>query len=122
MEVLPPPQTTSEVSAPTSREAYTRRSRPWSVPASASFQRDFIRAHHITAHDKRRGREKRAPVWLVAVLTSQRTPYTWMRSPSVAPAAGVIACTRSACVSGAALKPLLLPRIVPQSFCVLYAP
>jgi len=42
MEVLPPPQTTSEVSAPTSREAYTRRSRPSSFAASASFQRDFI--------------------------------------------------------------------------------
>ena len=87
MEVLPPPQTTSEVSAPTSREAYTRRSRPSSVPASASFQRDFMRAHHITAADKRRGREKRAPVGFRSRATAQRaTPYTWIRSPPLAAA------------------------------------
>src|SRR3990172_458570 len=40
MEVLPPPQTTSEVSAPTRRDAYTRRSRSSSEAASASFQRE----------------------------------------------------------------------------------
>ena len=42
-----------------------------------------------------------------------------MRSP---PAAGANACTVSACDAGAALKPLLLPKIVPHSFFVLYAP
>src|SRR5205809_387930 len=62
MEVLPPPQTTSEVSAPTSRDAYTRRSRPSSVPASASFQRDFMRAHHITARTNVAGARSAPPL------------------------------------------------------------
>src|SRR6059058_3133709 len=62
MEVLPPPQTTSEVSAPTSREAYTRRSRPSSVAASASFQRDFIARSPYHSAKNVGAREARPPV------------------------------------------------------------
>src|SRR3989442_266453 len=50
IEVLPPPQITSEVSAPTRRDAYTRRSRPWSGLASASFQRE--RMPHSRYHER----------------------------------------------------------------------
>src|SRR5205814_8845955 len=64
MEVLPPPQTTSEVSAPTSREAYTRRSRPSSVPASASFQRDFMRAQPYHSSGQTSGAREARPRWV----------------------------------------------------------
>src|SRR3989442_14588669 len=44
IEVLPPPHTTSEVSAPIRREAWTRRSTSERAATSASFQRERIEA------------------------------------------------------------------------------
>src|SRR5207248_1781953 len=64
MEVLPPPQTTSELSAPTSRDAYTRRSRPSSLPASASFQRDFIRRPPYHSNGQTSGAREARPRWV----------------------------------------------------------